>query len=159
MEKMHSLLKRQLRKYFNDSLEVPQEWQGFLEMVNSAYYEFDTDRNMLEIVARNLFSNAIKFTDKGGSIRIKAKEADGIIIISVSDSGIGIEKSRIEKIFSYSEGYSTLGTNEEKGTGLGLMICKQLIEKNNGRIWVESNEGIGSSFYFTIPASKSCERK
>jgi signal transduction histidine kinase len=118
-----------------------------------------TDRNMLEIIVRNLFSNAIKFTNKGGSIRIKAKEADGIIIISVSDSGIGIEKSRIEKLFSYSEGYSTLGTNEEKGTGLGLMICKQLIEKNNGKIWWESNEGIGSSFYFTIPAGKSCERK
>ena len=108
------------------------------------------DKDMFEIVLRNLFSNAIKFTDKGGNIKILAQEFAGIVTIAVSDSGIGIENERIEGIFSNSDCNTTFGTSGEKGTGLGLMICKELIEKNNGRIWVKSSVGKGSTFYFTI---------
>jgi len=114
-----------------------------------------TDKNMFEIIVRNLFSNAIKFTYKGGSIKVKAKESDGIVTVAFRDSGIGIESEKIEKLFSYSDCNSTLGTFKEKGTGLGLIICKQLIEKNKGRIWVESSIGKGSTFYFTIAADEA----
>jgi len=114
-----------------------------------------TDKNMFEIIVRNLFSNAIKFTYKGGSIKVKAKESDGIVTVAFCDSGIGIESEKIEKLFSYSDCNSTLGTFKEKGTGLGLIICKQLIEKNKGRIWVESSIGKGSTFYFTIAADEA----
>lgn len=112
------------------------------------------DKYMFEIVLRNLFSNAIKFTNKGGNINIFAQEAEGIVTIAVSDSGIGIENERIEEIFSNSDFYTTFGTSGERGTGIGLMICRELIEKNQGKIWVESNVGKGTTFYFTISSDK-----
>ncbi|NPD48257.1 sensor histidine kinase KdpD, partial [Lentimicrobium sp. S6] len=71
--------------------------------------------------------------------------------ISVSDTGIGIPKDRIEKLFTLSESYSTKGTNNEEGTGLGLILCKEFVEKNGGKIWVESKLGVGSKFIFTLP--------
>lgn len=112
------------------------------------------DRDMLGIVLRNLFSNAIKFTNKGGNINVFAHESEGIVTIAVSDSGIGIENERIEEIFSNSDFYTTFGTSGEKGTGIGLMICRELIEKNKGKIWAESNIGKGITFYFTMLSDK-----
>lgn len=108
------------------------------------------DKNMMSAVLRNLISNAIKFTRSGGEIIISAEEKEGLTV-SVIDNGIGIPKDRIEQLFRIDENYSTSGTQNEKGTGLGLILCKEFIEKHGGKIWVESEEGKGSIFYFTIP--------
>ncbi|MCX6219466.1 MAG: PAS domain S-box protein [Bacteroidia bacterium] len=108
------------------------------------------DKNMMSAVLRNLISNAIKFTHPGGEIIISAEEKEGLTV-SVIDNGIGIPKDRIEQLFRIDENYSTNGTQNEKGTGLGLILCKEFIEKHGGKIWVESEEGKGSIFYFTIP--------
>jgi PAS domain S-box-containing protein len=109
------------------------------------------DRNMLSTVMRNLISNAIKYTNIGGTINIIANENKGVLDVSVSDNGIGIEYERIQKLFQLNEIYSTLGTEREKGTGLGLILCKEFIEKHNGKIWVESTIDKGSVINFSIP--------
>ena len=108
------------------------------------------DKNMMSTVLRNLISNAIKFTHPGGWIIISAEEKEGLTV-SVIDNGVGIPKDRIEQLFRIDENYSTYGTQNERGTGLGLILCKEFIEKHGGKIWVESEEGKGSIFYFTIP--------
>ncbi len=113
-----------------------------------------TDLNILNTVIRNLISNSIKFTKKDGKIRVSAKERGNEIVYSVNDNGVGISKEKIGKLFQLGENISTSGTSEEKGTGLGLLLCKDLIEKNHGKIWVESIVGKGTSFYFTIPMKK-----
>ena len=113
------------------------------------------DRNMLEIVLRNLFSNAIKFTNMGGSIKILAQEFSGIVTIVVSDTGLGIEKERVDELFNNVHFHTTFGTSGEKGTGIGLRICKELIERNNGRIWAKSSIGKGSNFYFTVSSDNT----
>lgn len=110
------------------------------------------DKNMMSTVLRNLISNAIKFTYKGGAIVVSTENKQGAQIIAVRDNGVGIPKSRIEKLFRIDENISTLGTEKEKGTGLGMVLCKEFVEKHGGKIWVESEEGKGSVFYFTIPS-------
>ena len=109
------------------------------------------DVNMFKAVLRNLVSNAIKFTNNGGTISITAKQIDSNITISVSDNGIGIAPHNLMKLFEISEVISTKGTAEETGTGLGLLLCKEFVEKHNGKIWVESEVGKGSDFKFTLP--------
>lgn len=111
------------------------------------------DKAMISTVFRNLISNAVKFTKHGGEIIIFAERRQNEIIVSVSDNGVGIVKSRINKIFRLDEVYSTAGTDEEKGTGLGLILCKEFVEKHEGKIWIESEVGIGSTIYFTLPFS------
>ncbi len=111
------------------------------------------DSDMLKIVLRNLVSNAIKFTNNGGIINIDAKQSDSDITISVSDNGIGIEPDSLMKLFKMSEVITTKGTAEETGTGLGLLLCKEFVEKHRGKIWVESEAGKGSDFRFTLPIS------
>jgi len=110
----------------------------------------NADREMIQIVLRNLISNAIKFTNPRGSICISSRIEDGYTIICVADTGIGIKEPDQDKIFSFTS-HTTLGTANEKGTGIGLKICKDFIELNNGRIWVESKEGVGSTFCIAIP--------
>ncbi len=109
------------------------------------------DMTMTGIVFRNLISNAIKFSHPGGEVYISAEQKPEEIIISVRDKGVGIRKEDITKLFRIDTNHTTLGTKREKGTGLGLMLCKELIEKHEGKIWVESEEGKGSVFYFTLP--------
>ncbi len=109
------------------------------------------DIDMLKTVLRNLVSNAIKFTSNGGAINIKAEENSDNITISVSDNGIGIAHDALNKLFDISEVLTTKGTAGETGSGLGLMLCKDFVEKHNGKIWVESEVGIGSTFMFTLP--------
>jgi len=116
------------------------------------------DKAMIGTVLRNLIANAIKFTEPGGKIMISAEVKRNGLTVSVADSGIGIPKNRIETLFSIDESYSTPGTNNEKGTRLGLILCKEFIEKHGGRIWVESNRDgssgkKGTSFHFTIPTN------
>ena len=108
------------------------------------------DQAMISTVFRNLISNAIKFTRSGGKVILTiVQEQDGVLV-SVWDSGIGIPETRIGQLFRIDQSYSTTGTNNEQGTGLGLVLCKEFVEKNGGKIWVESKEGIGSVFYFTL---------
>lgn len=113
------------------------------------------DPNMIMTVIRNLVSNALKFTDKGGVVTISATaESNEMenITVTVSDTGIGISPEDQEKLFRLEHHHTTLGTEEEKGTGLGLLLCKEFVEKNGGKIWVESKPGQGSHFRFTLPA-------
>ncbi len=104
------------------------------------------DKNMVYSVLQNLISNAIKFTDINGEIKIRQKEIDDKLEISISDNGVGMSKTQFSKIFKIDEIISTPGTNDEKGTGLGLILCKEFIEKNGGEIQVESEEGKGTEF-------------
>ena len=112
------------------------------------------DKHMISTVLRNFINNAIKFTNQGGKIEVDVRCIHNEVVISVKDNGIGIAKNRIEKLFRIDESESTPGTANEKGTGLGLILCKEFIEKHNGKIWVESDVGIGSAFSISIPAYK-----
>jgi signal transduction histidine kinase len=94
--------------------------------------------------------NSIKFTENGGSIITEAKEQEADVVVSIKDTGIGISPEIQKIIFEKTAGYSTRGTANEKGTGLGLILCKEFVEKNGGKIWLESEVGKGSTFYFTI---------
>jgi len=109
------------------------------------------DQNMIMTVVRNLASNAIKFTPKGGEITLIAKEKENMMEISVQDNGIGMSKEQIDNLFMIDKNNSTNGTENEKGTGLGLIISKEFIEINGGKINVESKINKGTRFYFTIP--------
>jgi len=120
------------------------------------------DRNMLDATLRNLISNAIKFTPKGGEISIKAEayEKESLFTkIVIQDTGIGISKEKQAKLFNISEEVITKGTEDETGTGLGLILCKEFVEKQGGTIWIESEEGKGTSVYFTIPNKKIAAKK
>jgi len=109
------------------------------------------DKAMISTILRNLISNAIKFTRPDGQIVISAETKKAELKISVHDNGVGIKTESIEKLFRIDENHTTLGTQDEKGTGLGLILCKEFIEKHGGKIWVESEVGRGSTFYFSIP--------
>ena len=108
------------------------------------------DSNMVSTVLRNLLSNAIKFTPKGGEIGITAKLVNRIVELCIHDSGVGIPEDDIKKLFNIQTKLSTSGTNNEKGSGLGLILCKDFIEANGGEIWAKSELGRGSKFYFTL---------
>ena len=109
------------------------------------------DADMLKTILRNLISNAIKFTPIGGCIDIRTKQTDSILTISVSDNGIGIPPESLTNLFDFAQIITTKGTGDEHGTGLGLSLCKEFIEKHGGKIWVESEVNRGSVFYFTLP--------
>ncbi|MCB1190920.1 MAG: hybrid sensor histidine kinase/response regulator [Leptospiraceae bacterium] len=111
------------------------------------------DYSMVETVIRNLVSNSIKFTQIGGQIEISSVSKKNMQEISITDNGIGIKQTDLDKLFKINVKYSKSGTIGETGTGLGLIICKELIEKNNGKIWVESNPGKGSTFKFVLPSN------
>ncbi|WP_411273830.1 PAS domain S-box protein [Daejeonella sp.] len=109
------------------------------------------DKHMLASIIRNLVTNAVKFSNKGGTVLISAERKDNGILFSVVDNGIGIPSDDIGKLFSNSTGFTSYGTSGEKGTGMGLGLCRSFVEKHGGRIWVESSQDIGSTFYFNIP--------
>lgn len=113
------------------------------------------DKKMISTVLRNLISNAIKFTHPKGKISISVEEMEDELLVSVSDNGIGISKEDSKKLFKIDESYSTPGTKNEKGTGLGLILCKEFVEKHSGKIWVESEVGKGSTFKFSLPLYKA----
>lgn len=108
------------------------------------------DSAMIELVFRNLIANSIKFCNSGSVVRAAASVANGKVLVSVSDTGQGISPENLKKIFG-NELFSTRGTANEKGTGLGLTLCKDFITLNGGEIWVKSVEGVGSEFFFTLP--------
>ncbi|MDP4208181.1 MAG: HAMP domain-containing sensor histidine kinase [Bacteroidota bacterium] len=109
------------------------------------------DIQMVRTILRNLISNAIKYTNTGGEITVTASENNQFIEIAVKDNGIGIPFEAQRKIFKRDEINSTPGTNNEKGTGLGLLLCKEFVEMHGGDIWIESEPGKGSEFKFTLP--------
>lgn len=108
------------------------------------------DKNILSSVIRNLVANSIKFTMPGGSITLDAVKSGGNIEFSVADTGIGIEKEILDGLFQVGHSVSRRGTSDEGGTGLGLLLCREMIEKHGGRIWAESQPGKGSTFAFVI---------
>jgi two-component system, sensor histidine kinase and response regulator len=107
------------------------------------------DKNHLGLIVRNLMANAIKFNTRGGSIRIQERRVDDHVEISVIDSGVGIKSSDLKKLFNAQTHFSSLGTEQERGVGIGLLLTKEFIEKNGGSIWVTSEVGKGSTFTFT----------
>lgn len=109
------------------------------------------DKNMIETIVRNLISNAIKFTREGGYITVNAERKAAVLEVCIADTGIGICSDNINKLFKIDQDFSTKGTSNESGTGLGLILCKEFIGQNGGEIWVESQEGKGTQFYFTLP--------
>jgi signal transduction histidine kinase len=113
------------------------------------------DLNMVHTVIRNLLSNAVKYSRRGGKIEVFSKKQGKFIEITVSDSGVGIDKKDIDKLFRIDKNLVTKGTDNETGTGLGLIICKEFAEKNEGEIKVRSIVGKGSDFIFIIPANKA----
>ena len=109
------------------------------------------DEKMINSVLRNLLSNSVKFTRKNGIVVGKAREIEeGMVEISVTDTGVGIPGNTMAKLFKLGEKVGSKGTDNELSTGLGLVLCKEFIEKHGGRIWVESKENIGSTYYFTV---------
>jgi signal transduction histidine kinase len=109
------------------------------------------DSNTINLVIRNLMTNAIKFTNDGGRVIIAAEDHNNEWLISVEDNGVGMNDDVIKILFDKTAPYTTRGTANEKGTGLGLILCKEFVEKNGGKIFVESEEGMGSKFSFTVP--------
>jgi signal transduction histidine kinase len=122
-----------------------------VEIIADDKLEVIADLNSFKTVIRNLLSNAIKFTGVDGVITIFADEWKDSVEIGIHDTGVGMSSEVQAKIFEISSKHSTLGTNKEKGTGLGLILCKEFIEKNHGTIQVESEEGIGTTFRITLP--------
>jgi signal transduction histidine kinase/uncharacterized protein HemY len=132
------------RNATNKNIELQNE-------MNGKTFVF-TDKNILYTVFRNLISNAIKFTPEGGVVSIGSREVNNFIEVRVADTGIGIAEEDIKKLFRIDVHFSRSGTGNEQGTGLGLILCKEFIEKSGGKIWVESQVGKGSTFIFTFPA-------
>ncbi|MBK3517030.1 sensor histidine kinase [Carboxylicivirga marina] len=116
------------------------------------------DRHMIATVFRNLINNAIKFTDNKGTIEVTALTKNDFIEIVVKDNGIGLHEDALRKIFKQEAIHSSYGTAQEPGTGLGLLLCKEFIEIEGGKIWVESNLGQGSEFKFTLPCHMNGNR-
>lgn len=112
------------------------------------------DQTMLKTVLLNLLSNAIKFTNAGGSVEISNKIIEDHIEVLVSDNGIGMSQEQLLNLYKLDANMSTFGTENEKGTGLGLVLCKEFVERQGGRLWVNSEEGKGSEFRFTLPIAK-----
>lgn len=148
---LHNLVSEVLDTYkYNASLKN-------IELVNDVpwNYEIKTDINLLKIVLRNLISNAIKYTNTYGKVRVAARiskaKSSREIMISVSDDGIGMDRQTLNALFSHLKLPSVLGTSGEEGSGLGLYFTKAMVEKLGGKIWVESEKNIGSTFSISLP--------
>jgi signal transduction histidine kinase len=124
-----------------------------IRLENNTKEELNTnvDIYMFKAILRNLISNAIKFTNKNGKIEISASYVGSNTVIKVTDNGVGMKQEVIDKLFSFSRTNSSIGTANEAGTGLGLILCKDFVDKHNGKIWVESNIGEGTTVSFSIP--------
>jgi signal transduction histidine kinase len=112
------------------------------------------DKNSIDVVIRNLTANALKFTNPNGNVWYTLEKDDSHVIVSVNDDGVGISEENIENILAGNRKKTSLGTKGEKGTGLGLILCKDFIAKNGGVCWIESELGKGSSFKFSLPIGR-----
>ena len=124
-----------------------------VEMIKAIepYLKLKADKNMLNTILRNLLSNAIKYSKAGGKLIISAVRIEGYVEFSVSDNGVGIDRDKIETVFRTEKIDTAPGTNNEKGSGLGLLICKEFITRHNGEIWIKSIKSKGTTVYFRIP--------
>lgn len=146
-----------IQDIFHNKLSLVEQKaeQKNIELINNSQRDLiHADKSMIEIVVQNLLTNAVKFTRSGDRITVSNSNNYGKALISVADTGVGISQKNIDKIFKDGD-FTTNGTSNEKGTGLGLTICKQLVELNNGKIWVESQIGEGTTFYVELPKMKA----
>lgn len=151
---------------FNMSNLIGENIEGFTSQASSKQLKFKSnftdnlnvfaDKKMISTVLRNLISNAIKFTPLGGTITVSSQEkivnAKTVIETEIRDTGVGIREEDIQRLFKIEQNYKSTGTNEETGTGLGLILCKEFLNKNSGTIRVESQLNIGTRFIFTLDA-------
>jgi signal transduction histidine kinase len=147
-----------LKKLVDENIQLLSDTPGkVIKLVNEvAPHSIGfADSNTINLVIRNLITNAIKFTNDKGEVRINAVPQENEWVVSVKDNGVGMPREVLQIIFDKTSPYTTRGTANEKGTGLGLILCKEFVEKNGGRIWVESAEDYGSSFYFTLPKAET----
>ncbi|MDP2339218.1 MAG: PAS domain S-box protein [Bacteroidota bacterium] len=154
-----------LRQFSPERLNLKTQVAESLSMVESAAIskgisivvsvnkklQLFADKNMIDSILRNLISNAIKFSHKGQKVKVKAFELDHKLHISVTDKGVGISPQRLSAIFEIDKRTNTTGTEDEQGTGLGMILCKGFVNKHNGEIWVESTPGKGSIFTISFP--------
>lgn len=154
-------------KYFPEELNIIQIVESVLDILRLNYQEKNisvsiliepnikviADKFMLETILRNLISNAIKYTPELGEIKIVAYQLENFVNVSVEDNGVGMNKNQLNTLFNIESNTSTPGTNKEKGTGLGLVICKEFVEKHDGQISVESETDKGSKFSFTLKSA------
>lgn len=143
---LHKLVEENIRFLLSSGYYKGQIIENYIE----ERIEVEADKNMIDIVFRNLLTNALKFTREGDQIIVDTKESDNVYTVCVSDQGTGISEDGLKKLFG-KDFHSTNGTHQEKGTGLGLILTKELVQKNKGEIWVESTLGSGSTFCFTLP--------
>jgi PAS domain S-box-containing protein len=146
-----------LEEMIADNVEIIKESskKKSITIINTVTSKFQAyaDQNMINSVLHNLLANAIKFTHRNGEVTVKAKHtSDRTVQICINDNGTGMQKSVLDKLFKVGEKTGSEGTEGESSTGLGLLLCKEFVEKNRGKIWVESEEGKGSAFYFTLPS-------
>jgi len=138
---------------------ILQKGITIINEVSETQYVY-ADKRMINSVLRNLLSNSVKFTSRGGSVTIRAKKTDNEMVeISVTDTGVGIPDNDVKRLFKIDEKVSSKGTEGETSTGLGLLLCKEFVEKHGGKIWVESKINNGSRFYFTTPEKNCYEKK
>ena len=150
-----------VQEIFYDKINLVEQKieQKRIVVIDETQREFVyADKSMVEIIIQNLITNAVKFSRVGDIITISNKERNGKSLICVEDTGVGISKENLKKLFQ-NINFTTIGTQNEKGTGLGLTICKELVELNHGRIWVESTENVGTKFYIELPKKKMEEQK
>ncbi|MBE9467490.1 MAG: cyclic nucleotide-binding domain-containing protein [Bacteroidetes bacterium] len=152
-----SINKTDISEIINDNIELVEATALHKNITIQSYVKPDTfvmtDENMTSTVIRNLITNAIKFTHKNGKITILSEEQNRHINIKVIDNGVGIEEKNILKLFKIASNPSSVGTSNETGTGLGLILCKEFIHACKGNIWVESEINKGASFIFSLPKS------
>ena len=147
-----NLLGAEVEQTFKHALE--QKSISFLNQTSPGILVL-ADENHIKVVLRNLVSNAIKFTPKGGCVNLISEHGDINLVICVEDNGTGMTQEEIEKLFQLETHFSQQGTMGEHGTGIGLILCKELIELNGGKLWIDSVPAKGSRFYFSLPLSKN----
>ncbi|MFK5857095.1 MAG: PAS domain S-box protein [Bacteroidota bacterium] len=143
-----SLVIKEVIKFSNSPAEIKNISLNYVQTDDVMVY---ADHNMINTILLNLISNAIKFTNPGGNIEINSRLHQKQVEISISDNGVGMDKDTYNKIFSIDINHTTKGTAKEKGSGLGLVLCKEFVDRHQGEIWAESKKGGGSVFYFTLP--------
>ncbi|WP_455169317.1 tetratricopeptide repeat-containing sensor histidine kinase, partial [Aegicerativicinus sediminis] len=145
-----------IQDIFRDKLQLIQQRveDKRIAIIDESQRDFAyADKSMIEIVIQNFLTNAVKFSRVGDIITISNRDKDGKALIIVEDTGVGISEENLSKLFQKNS-FTTIGTKNEKGTGLGLTICKELVELNNGKIWVESTQNVGTKFFVELPKSK-----
>ncbi len=144
---LHSVVRRNMKLLHSNAEHKQISFKNLVKNQLSVY----ADGNMLDTVVRNLLSNALKFTEPGGTIQVSATSEEGQISVSVADTGIGIRERDLPKLFQIDTKFQRFGTADEPGTGLGLVLCKEFIERNGGVLWVQSEVGKGTTFTFSLP--------